>query len=634
MHALPTQKETALTTPETQPPEYPIFLSYSRSEMYFAEDVTLKLQAAGYDIWFDLQRLEPGALWREDIQQGLDESGALILIASRRSMASPYVAIEWRKAMDRKQDIHIILFEELNFGVRDYTIGDETITVDTDELLAYASSVIDGRVNFKGVMQRLIAALHGEPIARDPVPAPNRWGLPQRLPFWVGFVLFSAALLIVFLLWAGIASFPLSPFLTLAALLLAVVVAREWRIFIRRESFLGLRTSLLLALLSPVLLSGQPSIRLSVFAFGWVMLFLIAWVASTRSRAVSRWSPRGEGRRQRRLGRNKAKKEQRTDEPPSFRVIYNGVDVRVARVIERRMRRAGLRQLKEADQDEAAQHYNILIMSNYLEEDDIPADLDDHAGRWIILTVSQILHREWHARFSDYQWVDFRQHAPRHLKLLAQELMRPQTGQVSLGFSLLTTPQSFGEVLLPLSVRIFTAFYLFVVTLNIVVIGLVASGAFGTVFERGSEAIDGFVLVGLLLLFLVIALIPVAFIRYINGIMLRMVGLRFVYIVTYFTVFSSIIAMTSQPALMLPFIGINWFIVRLTVRRWTPAHFRVKRKVREDHAPKSLRRRLFVRNVAACLLAATMAGAVSNLISGEIDSAQLLDRVFFFVFLG
>ncbi|MBL8156567.1 MAG: toll/interleukin-1 receptor domain-containing protein, partial [Anaerolineae bacterium] len=43
------------------------FLSYSRSQYYFAESLVLRLQASGLAVWFDVQQLEPGSDWQRDI---------------------------------------------------------------------------------------------------------------------------------------------------------------------------------------------------------------------------------------------------------------------------------------------------------------------------------------------------------------------------------------------------------------------------------------------------------------------------------------------------------------------------------------------------------------------------------------
>ncbi|MCA9903661.1 MAG: toll/interleukin-1 receptor domain-containing protein, partial [Anaerolineae bacterium] len=76
------------------------FLSYSRQQYYLAEALALKLQAADISLWFDVQQLEPGTDWQQDIADGLAQSSAVVLLASPEAVRSPYVEREWRAAID------------------------------------------------------------------------------------------------------------------------------------------------------------------------------------------------------------------------------------------------------------------------------------------------------------------------------------------------------------------------------------------------------------------------------------------------------------------------------------------------------------------------------------------------------
>ena len=77
-----------------------IFVSYSRNQLYFAEDTANALQEQGLDIWFDLQQLETGTEWAVEIKTGLEASSRVILIASQAAFQSPYVTSEWMHALE------------------------------------------------------------------------------------------------------------------------------------------------------------------------------------------------------------------------------------------------------------------------------------------------------------------------------------------------------------------------------------------------------------------------------------------------------------------------------------------------------------------------------------------------------
>ena len=87
------------------------FLSYSRQQYYSAESLVLQLQGQGLSIWFDVQQLEPGTDWQQDIQAGIEQSGTLLLLASRAALASPYVRREWQRALELGHPAVVALLE-------------------------------------------------------------------------------------------------------------------------------------------------------------------------------------------------------------------------------------------------------------------------------------------------------------------------------------------------------------------------------------------------------------------------------------------------------------------------------------------------------------------------------------------
>ena len=50
-----------------------IFLSYSRREVGFVDQLTDQLQKAGFQVWLDYRSLIPGSPWKTQIEKGLDE---------------------------------------------------------------------------------------------------------------------------------------------------------------------------------------------------------------------------------------------------------------------------------------------------------------------------------------------------------------------------------------------------------------------------------------------------------------------------------------------------------------------------------------------------------------------------------
>jgi hypothetical protein len=141
------------------------FVSYSRREFYFAESLALGLQQHGAEVWFDMQRLQWGADWREAIRQGLEACSSLVLIASRASLASKYVEAEWRTALTAGKPIHVALFEEVVLPA---------------DLLSAARSIVDFRSKFDHALPILANAVHSDVVHHDPVPRPRSLPLPGR----------------------------------------------------------------------------------------------------------------------------------------------------------------------------------------------------------------------------------------------------------------------------------------------------------------------------------------------------------------------------------------------------------------------------------------------------------------------
>jgi len=76
-----------------------VFISYSTDDSVFADLVKLKLNAANIDVWMDQDKLNPGEEWRNEIDLGIDNADALILIITPESCNSSYVTYEWAYAI-------------------------------------------------------------------------------------------------------------------------------------------------------------------------------------------------------------------------------------------------------------------------------------------------------------------------------------------------------------------------------------------------------------------------------------------------------------------------------------------------------------------------------------------------------
>ncbi len=97
----------SLTAAEPQ-----FFISHSSADGDFAELLKLRMAQQGYAAWIDSDRLGPGIDWREEIDQAIKKSRAVIAVMSVEARASEYVTYEWAFAWGAGVKIIPIMLKE------------------------------------------------------------------------------------------------------------------------------------------------------------------------------------------------------------------------------------------------------------------------------------------------------------------------------------------------------------------------------------------------------------------------------------------------------------------------------------------------------------------------------------------
>jgi hypothetical protein len=80
-------------TPGVNPSPYDAFISYASPDLALAEELHRRLTAAGFNIWFDKRRLEPGMDWHREIEAGCENSLVMLPVLTphwRRSLWTAY----------------------------------------------------------------------------------------------------------------------------------------------------------------------------------------------------------------------------------------------------------------------------------------------------------------------------------------------------------------------------------------------------------------------------------------------------------------------------------------------------------------------------------------------------------------
>lgn len=71
-----------------------VFISYSHKDSKFAEFLKTKIEEANFDVWM-FPKLRAGLVWREEIDEEIRKSFALIVIMTPAAKESEYVTYEW-----------------------------------------------------------------------------------------------------------------------------------------------------------------------------------------------------------------------------------------------------------------------------------------------------------------------------------------------------------------------------------------------------------------------------------------------------------------------------------------------------------------------------------------------------------
>jgi protein-disulfide isomerase len=91
-----------------------IFISYSRRDKAFAEQLTADLEGLDVDVWRDVDDIRAGLKWSTAIQQGLDDCDVMIVIISPDSMGSVNVEDEWQYYLDQRKPLVPVLWRPAN----------------------------------------------------------------------------------------------------------------------------------------------------------------------------------------------------------------------------------------------------------------------------------------------------------------------------------------------------------------------------------------------------------------------------------------------------------------------------------------------------------------------------------------
>lgn len=109
-----------------------IFISHSSQDNVFVRRLAASLKELGVSVWLDLEQIENGERWIQELQTGLEQAEALIVVISRAARESEWVEREVLYSLERRKPVFIVLTETLplplylvNRQYSDFTTGYE-----------------------------------------------------------------------------------------------------------------------------------------------------------------------------------------------------------------------------------------------------------------------------------------------------------------------------------------------------------------------------------------------------------------------------------------------------------------------------------------------------------------------------
>jgi hypothetical protein len=455
-----------------------LFLSYSRQEFYYADSVTAVLQAAGHEVWFDVQQLTPGLDWKEGIARGLHNCDGLLLIASRKSIESPYVASEWQAVQKEGKPVYVLVYEPV---------------VLPPELKPKA--VVSGHRRFDHTLRRLRECLENGKTYRDTIPRPNRWnGFPPRIRVIAGILALGTLLSVmagIIFLASSLMTNPVSAALPRQRLVLhgilfalasiysfSVLCKLLDRRFTRIEIYAGLMAPTV-AFFAPLLYTGDtalPDAAMPLIAWWWALIpALTIIVARYYYRlAVYHWMMRGRvdaetqafyqqwfgtkpGERRRAKSTNlvltvdgfqhwlRELSPQGASVPANAQSIryalhYVPADQKIADQLDATLKHFG--HIRVNADDTADQHF--MIVSNQTPKSLMAQARNTSQAYTLVLASSTNIDED---ALLNYQIVDYRRRSQRQLNAIAAYFADPQAGRQTYGLSHL--PQPFDWIVMP-----------------------------------------------------------------------------------------------------------------------------------------------------------------------------------------
>lgn len=164
-----------------------VFISYSRKDLSFVEQLAADLKEAGFDVWYDLSNIRGGSHWTFEIEKALKNSQFAVFVLSPDSIVSEWVQREFLFANNRNMTIVPLMYRSCELSLS---------FLDLNYIDVQGSNY---RQNFDEILEALSEQQEpsstGSESRKSPEPLPSKKSL-KITPAFYGVALIVVAILI------------------------------------------------------------------------------------------------------------------------------------------------------------------------------------------------------------------------------------------------------------------------------------------------------------------------------------------------------------------------------------------------------------------------------------------------------
>jgi len=170
-----------------------VFISYSRRDLAFVEQLAADLKAADLDVWYDLSGLEGGSRWSRAIEKAIQDSQYVLVVLSTDSVASKWVEEEFLYASELGKKIVPLFYRQCSipFGYRTLhfiDVQDEKYKKSFSEILrALGVKPVVSKKPPAPVIEQTSSKYLTEESKKTPKPEPKKTNLKINMRAITGF---------------------------------------------------------------------------------------------------------------------------------------------------------------------------------------------------------------------------------------------------------------------------------------------------------------------------------------------------------------------------------------------------------------------------------------------------------------